>query len=135
MQRRKVTDGEEASPRSSDHRDRNGNRNDNGDRKNRPRPTTKNGVGPDPPSASDETRACVAIVGNYVRADADTAGAFFRDIIPKVMIMGSEGGGRGRAASSGRVPRRLAAVLRSLVDSTRREWFTPRIDHRSIPTR
>lgn len=77
-------------------------------------------MGPDPSSATDEIRACVAIVGNYVRADADTAGAFFRDIIPKVMVMGSEGGGRGRAVS-GRIPRRLAAVLRKLVDSTRRE--------------
>ena len=60
----------------------------------------------------------MAIIGNYVRADADTAGAFFRDIIPKVVLLASEGGGRGRAASK-RVPRRLAAVLRSLVGSTR----------------
>eukprot|EP00904_Undaria_pinnatifida_P006691 jgi/Undpi1/3151/HiC_scaffold_15.g06525.m1 len=105
----KTTDGEEASPRSSDPRDRDGNRNDDRDKRSK---------GPDPSSATDEIRACVAIVGNYVRADADTAGAFFRDIIPKVMVMGSEGGGRGRAVS-GRIPCRLAAVLRKLVDSTR----------------
>lgn len=31
-----------------------------------------------------KTRTYVTMVGNYVRADADTAAAFFRDVFPKV---------------------------------------------------
>ncbi|CAM9250981.1 unnamed protein product [Ectocarpus sp. 12 AP-2014] len=67
----------------------------------------------------DETRACVTIIGNYVRADPDTSGAFFRDVIPKVLLMGMGGGRRGQSGGSRRVPRGLAALLRSLVRSTR----------------
>lgn len=33
----------------------------------------------------DETQTCVTIIGNYVRADEETAASFFRDILPKVM--------------------------------------------------
>ncbi|CAN0225204.1 unnamed protein product, partial [Scytosiphon promiscuus] len=55
-----------------------------------------------PLSPAEETRACVTIVGNYVRADPDTSAACFRDMIPTILI-----------------PRRLAGLLRSLVESTR----------------
>lgn len=58
----------------------------------------------------------MTIIGNYVRADADTATSFFRDVLPKVLLMG-RAGGVGNAC--GRVPPRLAMVLRSLVDMTR----------------
>lgn len=68
----------------------------------------------------DETRACVTIVGNYVRADPDTSSSFFQDVIPKVLLMGVGGGGKGRGGST-RVPGRLAAVFRALVNSTRRD--------------
>lgn len=77
-------------------------------------------------AAPDEAGACVTIIGNYVRADADTAGAFFRDMIPTLLVLGfgcGDGGGGRRGAGRGsakRVPPRLAAVLRRLVDSTRR---------------
>lgn len=79
-------------------------------------------------AAPDEAGACVTIICNYVRADADTAGAFFRDMIPALLVLGfgcgdGGGGGGGRGAGRGsakRVPPRLAAVLRRLVDSTRR---------------
>ncbi|CAM9323833.1 unnamed protein product [Ectocarpus fasciculatus] len=70
-------------------------------------------------SPEDETHACVTIIGNYVRADPDTSGAFFRDVIPKVLLMGMGGGRRGQSGGSRRVPRRLAALLRSLVRSTK----------------
>ncbi|CAM9096093.1 unnamed protein product [Ectocarpus sp. 6 AP-2014] len=70
-------------------------------------------------SPEDETRACVTLIGNYVRAGPDTSGAFFRDVIPKVLLMGMGGGRRGQSGGSRRVPRRLAALLRSLVRTTR----------------
>ncbi|CAB1115099.1 unnamed protein product [Ectocarpus sp. CCAP 1310/34] len=70
-------------------------------------------------SPEDETRACVTIIGNYVRADPDTSGAFFRDVIPKVLLMGMGGGRQGQSGGSRRIPPRLAALLRSLVRSTR----------------
>ncbi|CAM9877715.1 unnamed protein product, partial [Sphacelaria rigidula] len=32
----------------------------------------------------DETRTCMALVGNYVRADVNVATLFFQDMLPKV---------------------------------------------------
>lgn len=98
-----------------------------------------------PLSPAEETRACVTIVGNYVRADPDTSASFFRDIIPAILLtgIGAVGGGdkgcgrrqhggrgRGRVVGPGRISRRLAEVFRSLVESTRQvlpcvlqDWF------------
>ena len=79
-------------------------------------------------STSSEISAYVTIIGNYVRADADAAGSFFQDIIPALLVLGVGSGGRdergwkreGDWGHSKRLPPRLSAVLRSLVDSTRR---------------
>lgn len=69
----------------------------------------------------NEISACVAIVGNYVRADGETAGLFFRDLIPTVLLMagrGSSGSGRGQSNPTG-IPQKLAALFQSLVATTR----------------
>lgn len=66
--------------------------------------------------AQDEVDACVRVIGNYVRANVETAANFFRDMLPTVVLMGA---GMKSTRDCGRVPRRLSAVLRELVRSTR----------------
>lgn len=111
-------------------------------RRSRTPPATTVAASPSSSSSAtaDETRACVTIVGNYVRACGETSASFFRDILPKVLLMGMAGGGGGRrrrGEGSKRIPRRLAALLRSLVASTRQgaHWYIPISAHSSIAFR
>lgn len=67
-------------------------------------------------------KACVTIVGNYVRASRDTAEAFFRDVLPTILTAGFDYSTTRRSVDEpAEACPMLAKFLRALVDMTRHE--------------
>eukprot|EP00752_Nemacystus_decipiens_P017248 g15452.t1 len=75
-------------------------------------------------AAGDEARACVTIVGNYVRACVETSASFFRDILPKVLLMGMAGAGGRRRGARSRSSFNLERMIIHTVQEVK-EWGDP----------